>query len=103
MNNEKRVDKLSLKFLSKTVALVYPDSKINPICLQYCFGFEESKKLYRFFDECDCVYDIDTDVGMTANAIFVSFKYDTPDEVVKEICEKAIELMWEGYTDDVPT
>ena len=96
MKNEKRVDKLSLRFDCKTVSLVYPDSKINPIYVQYTFEWDEEEKLYDFFYACDCVYDVELNRGMTADVITISFKYDTPDETIKEICEKAIELMWDS-------
>lgn len=89
-----RKNKLSIDFYCKEISLVYPD-KDNTF-LEYIFEEDELDKLYNFFNAYDCVLDVDTDTGMTADAIRVSFKYDTPDEVVKEICEKAIEFMWEN-------
>ena len=96
-----RKQKLSISFDCKNVSLVYPDK--NKINLEYIFEDDELGKLSSFFDAYDCIVDIDTDTGMTADAIRLSFKYDTPDEVVKEICEKAIEFMWGCNVDDVST
>lgn len=99
----KRKNKLSLSLDSKEVSLVYPDSEERRYCLEYIFEEEELEKLCDFFKRYNCVLDIDTDVGMSADAIRVSFKYDTPDEIVKEICKKAIEFMWECNAYDVST
>lgn len=92
-----RKDKLSLSFDYKEVSLVYPDADENKTYLQYVFEEAEEDKLYRFFKAYDCIVDVDTDTGMTADAIRLSFKYDTPDETIKEICNKAIEMMWDEY------
>lgn len=94
-----RKNKLSLSLDSKEVSLMYPDSEERRYCLEYVFEEEELEKLCNFFKQYDCVWDVDTDVGMSADAIRVSFKYDTPDETIKEICEKAIDLMWEDYNE----
>lgn len=92
-----RKDKLSLSFDCKTVSLVYPDQDEYQIYLQYVFDEKEYDKLYNFFHAYDCVVDIDTHVGMCADAIRISFSYDTPDETIREICNKAIEMMWNEY------
>ena len=99
----KRKNKLSLSLDSKEVSLVYPDSEERRHCLEYIFEEEELEELCNFFKQYDCVWDVDTYTGMSADAIRISFKYETPDEIVKEICEKAIEFMWEDNVDDVST
>jgi len=95
-----RKDKLSLSFDCKTVSLVYPDLDERQVYLQYVFDAQENNKLYEFFDTYDCVVDIDTHVGMSADAIRISFSYDTSDETIKEICHKAIEMMWNEYKEN---
>lgn len=93
-----RKNKLSLSFYCKEISLVYPDADENKTYLQYVFDETEEDKLYRFFKAYDCIVDVDTDTGMTADAIRLRFKYDTPDETIKEICNKAIEMMWDEYS-----
>ena len=96
-----RKQKLSISFDYKNVSLVYPDKdKTN---LEYIFEDDELYKLDNFLNTYDCILDVDLDTGMSADAVRISFKYDTPDEMIKEICEKAIEYMWGCNTDDVPT
>ena len=92
-----RKDKLSLSFDCKEVSLVYPDADENKTYLQYVFDEDEEEKLYKFFKAYDCIVDIDTNTGITADAIRLSFKYDVPDETIIEICNKAIEMMWDTY------
>ena len=85
---------LPLKFepLVKIVALQYPDNIEKRGCLEYCGSYWENL-LDDFFRKWECVCEIDTNVGMSADAIRVSFKYDTPDELIKEICNQAIQMM----------
>lgn len=92
---EERMHKLSLCFEYKTVALNYPIAE-DGCYLEYCFcsNDEEYSKLYNYFKELDCVLNIDTDVGMTEAVFYIDFKYDTPDETIKELCEKAIDMAW---------
>ena len=87
-----RSQPLTYRPLSKMVCLEYPDNSEYPNCLAYCGTYWEDK-LYNFFDGNEYVCEIDTNVGMTNVAIYVGFKYDTPDEVVKEICEQAIQMI----------
>ena len=89
---EERKQKLSMTFDSKAVSLQFPDAE-NATYLEYCYDEEEEEKLYNFFKAFDCIIDIDTHCGMTADAVRLQFKYDTPDETIKAICEKAIEFM----------
>ena len=96
-----RKQKLSISFDCKNVSLVYPDK--DKIHLEYIFDDDELKKLYDYLKSYHCVLDVDLDTGMTADAVRISFKYDTPDEVVKEICEETIEFMWRCNAYDVPT
>ena len=87
--------KLSLGFEYKTVTLNYPIAEDGNY-LEYCFDIDDIEyiKLYNYFDEMDCVYDIDTNVGMTEVVFYISFKYDAPDETIKELLENAIEMAW---------
>lgn len=90
---ETRKHKLGITFDFKEVSLQYPDAE-NATYLEYCFDEDELEKLRTFFKAFDCVCDIDTNCGITADAVRLCFKYDTPDETIKAICEKAIEWMW---------
>ena len=88
-----RKNKLGFTLDYKEVSLQYPDAE-NATYLEYCFDADEEEKLHKFLKTFDCICDIDFDVGMTADAVRLRFKYDTPDETVVEICNKAIEHMW---------
>ena len=77
---------------SKTVSLHYPDNIEDPNLLEYC-GTHWENLLTDFFRKQDCVIDTDTNNGMTSQAIEVSFKYDTPDEMIEVICNQAIQLV----------
>ena len=92
---EERKHKLSFGFEWKTVTLNYPIAEDGNY-LEYCFcsDDEEYIKLYNYFHKLDCVLNIDTNVGMTEVVFYIDFKYDTSDETIKEICEKAIEMAW---------
>ena len=85
---------LPLKFepYSKVVSLHYPDNVENPKLLEYS-GTHWENLLTDFFRKQDCVIDTDTNNGMTSQAIEISFKYDTPDEVIEVICNQAIQLI----------
>lgn len=89
-----RKNKLSFTFDSKEVSLQYPDAE-NATFLEYCFDEDEQEKLKKFLKTFDCIYDIDLDCGMTADAVRLRFKYDTPDETIREICNRVIEHMWQ--------
>jgi hypothetical protein len=79
----------------KVVSIDYPEDPYKPGCLEFCgehwehflMEFFTQKRFSRFG-----VY-VDTENGMTAKAIEVSFAYDTPDEIIKDICEEAIQYM----------
>ncbi len=81
---------------AKVVWLNYPDNIEKPHCLEFC-GTHWEHLLCDFFINNDEVYDlihgIDTNMGMTAHAIEIAFKYDTPDNVIEEICNRAIQMM----------
>ena len=83
---------LTFKPYAKLVALQYPDNIENPIFLEYC-GTHWDNLLYDFFDKQECVCGFEENVGMTADAIQVYFEYDTPDDVIEEICNQAIQMM----------
>lgn len=89
---------LPLKFepYAKVVWLNYPDNIEHPNCLEYC-GEHWANLLYDFFHNNEEIYDkihqLDTDLGMTAGAIEIHFKYDTPEDVIEEICNQAIQFM----------
>lgn len=87
--------KLNFAFECKTVTLNYPLVE-DGNSLEYCFDSdsEEYQKLYNYFYEMDCVFDIDTNVGMTEVVFYVSFKYDTPDELIKQLLTNAVEMAW---------
>ena len=93
MKRERKRD-LPLKFkpYSKTVSLHYPDNIKDSSLLEYC-GTHWENLLTDFFRKQDCVIDTDTNNGMTSQAIEISFKYDTPDEVIEVICNQAIQLI----------
>jgi hypothetical protein len=82
-----------LSFDYKEVSLVYPGEDY----LQYVFDERELRKLCNFFESYDCIVHVDDNTGLTADAIRLTFKYDTPNETIEEICNKAIEMMWDTY------
>ena len=90
---------LPLKFApqAKLVCLEYPNATHRPYALEYC-GPHWENLLFDFFynnkEIREHLYDIpDIDVGFTNDAIRISFKYDTPNEVIEEICNRAIQMM----------
>lgn len=89
---------LPLKFepYAKVIYLNYPDNIENPCALEYC-GERWANLLYDFFRNNAEIYDLilqlDTDLGMTNGAIEVYFKYDTPNDVIEDICNKAIQFV----------
>ena len=85
---------IPLKFepYSKVVSLHYPDNIEDSNLLEYC-GTHWENLLTDFFRKQDCVVDTDTNNGMTSQAIEISFKYDTSDEVIEVICNQAIQLI----------
>ena len=92
---------LPLKFApyAKVVVLEYPDNIVNPICLEYS-GTHWENLLYDFFHNNEEIYQhihqLGTDLGMTAGAIEIYFKYDATDELIEEICNRAIQMMQEA-------
>lgn len=92
---------LTFEPYAKVVWLNYPDNIENPNCLEFC-GTHWEDLLSNFFINNEEVYDlihcIDTDMGMTARAIEIHFKYDTPDDVIKDICNRAIQMMQSATT-----
>ena len=85
---------LPLKFesYSKTVSLHYPDNVEDSNLLEYS-GTHWENLLKYFFRSFDCVLDTDTNNGMTSQAIEISFKYNTSDEMIENICNQAIQFM----------
>lgn len=89
---------LPLKFspYAKVVCLDYPDNIEKPNCLEFC-GTHWENLLDDFFRNNPKIYQhihyIDTDLGMTAGAIEIGFKYDTTDELIEHICNQAIQMM----------
>lgn len=79
----------------KVVSIDYPEDPHNPGCLEFCGEYWEHL-LHEFFTQKRFsrfgVY-VDTENGMTAKAIEVSFAYETPDEIIQNICEEAIRYM----------
>lgn len=92
---KERKHKLNFAFEYKTVTLNYPIAEDGNY-LEYCFDSdsEEYQKLYDYFYEMDCVCDVDTNVGMTEVVFYISFKYDTPDELIKQFLTNAVEMAW---------
>lgn len=90
---KERKHKLNFAFEYKTVTLNYPIAE-GKNYLEYCFDTdsEEYIRLYNYFNEMDCVYDIDTDTGMTDVVFYINFKYDTPDELIKQLLKSAIKM-----------
>ena len=94
---------LPLKFApyAKVVVLEYPDNVVNPYCLEYT-GTHWENLLYNFFRNNEKIYrhiyQLDTDLGMTAGAIEIYFKYETTDELIEHICNQAIKMMQEATT-----
>ncbi len=90
---------LALERYAKVVFLNYPDNIENPGCLEYC-GTHWENLLYDFFRNNEEIYNyiwqLGTDLGMTAGAIEIYFKYDTPDNIIEEICNQAIQMMREA-------
>ena len=85
---------LPLKFepYAKTVSLHYPDNIEHPNLLEYC-GTHWENLLVNFFEKQKCVVNTDTNNGMTSQAIEISFKYETSDDMIEEICNQAIQLI----------
>lgn len=85
---------LPLKFepYSKKVSLHYPDNIEDASLLEYC-GTHWENLLQYFFRSYDCVLETDTNNGMTSQAIEISFKYDTSDEMIEVICNQAIQFI----------
>lgn len=89
---------LPLKFApyAKVVCLDYPDNIEKPYCLEFC-GTHWANLLDDFFRNNPEIYQhihqLDTNLGMTAGAIEIYFKYDTTDELIEHICNQAIQMM----------
>ena len=87
---------LTFEPYAKVVWLNYPSNIEKPHCLEYC-GTHWANLLYDFFHNIAEVYDtiwqLETNLGMTAGAIEIYFKYDTPDNVIEHICNQAIQMM----------
>ena len=87
---------LTFEPYAKVVWLNYPDNIECPNCLEYC-GDRWASLLYDFFRNNEEIYDLiwslDTDMGMTAHAIEIHFKYDTPNDVIEDICNQAIQFV----------
>ena len=79
----------------KVVAINYPENPHHPGSLEFCGDYWEHLLTEFFTDERFKNFGIfvDTDNGMTAKAIEVSFDYNTPDEIIQDICEEAIRYM----------
>ena len=79
----------------KVVAINYPENPYHPGSLEFCGDYWEHL-LTEFFTQkrfSRFGVQVDTDNGMTAKAIEVCFAYETPDEIIKNICEEAIRYM----------
>lgn len=89
---------LPLKFApyAKVVCLDYPDNIEAPHCLEFC-GTHWENLLDDFFRNNQEIYQhihyLDTNLGMTAGAIEIGFKYETTDELIEHICSQAIQMM----------
>lgn len=83
---------LKFKTYAKTVSLHYPDNIEDSNLLEYC-GTHWENLLTEFFRKQECVIETDTNNGMTSQAIEISFKYDTSDEIIEVICNQAIQLI----------
>ena len=81
---------------AKVVWFNYPDNIEKPYALEYC-GPMWTNALEDFFrnnkEISDLIWQLDTDMGMTAQAIEIHFKYDTPDDVIQDICTQAIQFV----------
>ena len=95
--DKKRDRTIPLKFAPycKTVCLEYPMHE-GTNYLEYGGCYWEGI-LYNFLHDNEEIYahiiELDTDVGMTADIIRISFKYETPDDVIENICNQAIQFM----------
>lgn len=89
---------LPLKFApyAKVVCLNYPDNIEKPNCVEFC-GTHWEDLLDDFFRNNPEIYRhihyLDTDLGITAGAIEIGFKYETTDELIEHICNQAIQMM----------
>jgi hypothetical protein len=87
---------LTFEPYAKVVWLNYPDNIEKPHCLEYC-GPHWENLLYDFFRNNEEIYQhihsLETNLGMTAGAIEIHFKYDTPNELIENICNRAIQMM----------
>ena len=87
---------LTFEPYAKVVWLNYPDNIECPNCLEYC-GDRWASLLYDFFRNNEEIYDLiwslDTDMGMTAHAIEIHFKYDIPNDVIEDVCNQAIQFV----------
>lgn len=89
---------IPLKFVPiyKTVSLEYPNNIDNPNYLEFCGPYWVSL-LCNFFDQYkDYIQDVDTNTGMSAAAIFVNFNYNVPDDIITDICNRAIAMILEN-------
>ena len=87
---------LTFEPYAKVVWLNYPDNIERPHCLEYsgthwenllCNFFQNNEEIWQH------IHQIDTDLGMTAGAIEIYFKYTTSDELIEDICNKAIQML----------
>ena len=85
---------IPLKFDSyyKVVSLHYPDDIEGYCTLEFC-GTHWENLLQKFFKEKQEVIETDCNNGLTSQAIEIFFKYETPDETIKTICEQAIDFI----------
>lgn len=92
MRLKKREHKLNLTWHDKVVSIDYP---VVDGHIEYALeGFEQTK-LYEFLKAFQCINHVDPYTSITPALFYIHFNYDTPDEIIKEICEKAIEMIWE--------
>ena len=87
---------LTFEPYAKVVWLNYPDNIEYPNALEFC-GTHWENLLCDFFQNNEeiwqHIHQIDTDLGMTAGAIEIYFKYTTSDEYIEHICNKAIQML----------
>ena len=82
---------LHMEWDSKTVTLHYPVDECNR--LPWCLDTYELSLLEHFFNQQSNIVSIDWDGAMTDVVCYISFKYSTSDEKIKQVCEDALNMI----------
>ena len=88
---------LRMEWGYKIVTLHYPTEcdEEGHSWLKYCLEPEQLKPVKDFLNKEKSIVDIDWDGAMTDIVCFIKFKYNTSEKDIKQICEKALNLIKE--------